>query len=299
MLVLAILLLLLGIFLTLEAIAAPKRERRALLRRASTYGKPRGAPTPTSHRLGERVTKLFENSLANTVLKINPKTNVDLVRTRLVLAGLQRRISPVGFLALRGCSGVAGLVLGLLLGASGGHALGAIALSLAFGALGFVIPEFGLSSITRSRRERIAAALPDALDLLAVSVEAGLGFDGAVVKLIEQMDGPLIDELGLTLTEIRMGQTRHAALKALTERVDSREMKAFVRAVVQADQLGLSLGRILRLQASETRLKRQAVAEEKAMKLPVKMLFPTVLFIFPSVFLIVLGPAFLNFGQYF
>ena len=85
----------------------------------------------------------------------------------------------------------------------------------------------------------------------------------------------------------------------MTERCDSPDMNAFVRAVIQADQLGISLGRILRLQASETRLKRQAAAEEKAMKLPVKMLFPTVLFIFPSVFLIVLGPAFLNFGQYF
>src|SRR5207249_1372630 len=150
----------------------------------------------------------------------------------------QRRISPVGYLALRGASGIAGLVLGLVVGASGGHALGAIALCLAFGALGFVIPEFGLSSITRTRRERIAVALPDALDLLAVSVEAGLGFDGALVKLIEQMNGPLIDEFALTLTEIRMGQTRHAALKNLTERVDSPEMNAFVRAVVQADQLG-------------------------------------------------------------
>jgi tight adherence protein C len=299
MFVFAIVLFLLGLFLALEAIAAPARERRALLKRASTYGKPRTAPTAASNRLGERIAKLLEQALANMVLKINPKTNVELVRERLVVAGLQRRISPVGYLALRGASGIGGLVLGLLLGASGGHALGAIALSLAFGALGFVLPEFGLSSVTRSRRERIATALPDALDLLAVSVEAGLGFDGAVVKLIEQMNGPLIDELALTLSEIRMGATRHAALKNLTERVDAPDMNAFVRAVVQADQLGISLGRILRLQASETRLKRQAVAEEKAMKLPVKMLFPTIIFIFPSVFLIVLGPAFLNFTQYF
>jgi tight adherence protein C len=299
MLVLAALVLLLCAFFALEAVAAPARERRALLRRAATYGKPRGAPTATSQGFGHRFGRLIEVTLANVVLKLNPKTNVELVRARLIAAGLQRRLSPVGFLAIRGAGGLGGLALGLLLGAAGGHALGAIALSLAFGALGFVIPEFWLSSVTRSRREKIAIALPDVLDLLAVSVEAGLGFDGAVVKVIEQMNGPLVDELGLTLTEIRMGQTRHAALRNMTVRADSPDMSAFVRAVVQADQLGISLGRILRLQAGETRLKRQAVAEEKAMKLPVKMLFPTVIFIFPSVFLVVLGPAFLNFGKYF
>jgi tight adherence protein C len=299
MLFFAVLLLLLGAFLALEAIAAPARHRRELLRRASTYGKPRGAPTATSQGLGERLGRMIEQMLANLVLKVNPKTNVELVRMRLIMAGLQRRLSPVGYLALRGGSAIGGLILGLLLGAAGGNPLGAIALGLAFGALGFMLPEFGLSSVTRSRRERIANALPDALDLLAVSVEAGLGFDGALVKLIEQMHGPLIDEFSFTLSEIRMGATRHSALKNMTERCDSPDMNAFVRAVIQADQLGISLGRILRLQASETRLKRQAAAEEKAMKLPVKMLFPTIIFIFPSVFLIVLGPAFLNFTQYF
>jgi tight adherence protein C len=136
--------------------------------------------------------------------------------------------------------------------------------------------------------------LPDALDLLAVSVEAGLGFDGAVTKLTEHMQGALVDEFGLTLGEIRIGEGRQEALKKMAERVPAPEVAAFVRSVNQADQLGISLGRILRVQAADSRLRRQAAAEEMAMKAPIKMLFPTVIFIFPAMFIVILGPAMLN-----
>ena len=149
------------------------------------------------------------------------------------------------------------------------------------------------------RREKIRADLPDALDLLAVSVEAGLGFDGAIAKLTEHMEGPLAEEFGLTLGEMRIGESRADALKRMSERVDAPELSSFTRAIIQADQLGTSLGRILRVQAADTRLRRQAAAEERAMKAPIKMLFPTVLFIFPAMFLIILGPAFLNLDKIF
>jgi tight adherence protein C len=145
----------------------------------------------------------------------------------------------------------------------------------------------------------VQAALPDALDLLAVSVEAGLGFDAAIAKLVEHMHGPLIDEFGLALTEMRVGEARQDALKKLSTRVDSPELAAFVRAIIQADQLGISLGKILRVQAVDTRLKRQAAAEERAMKAPIKMLFPTVLFIFPAMFIVVLGPALIQLSKVF
>jgi tight adherence protein C len=130
-------------------------------------------------------------------------------------------------------------------------------------------------------------------------VEAGLGFDGAITKLTEHMDGPLAEEFGLTLGEMRIGESRSEALKKMAERVGSPEMAAFTRAVIQADQLGISLGRILRLQAAEARNRRQAAAEEKAMKAPIKMLFPTVLFIFPAMFIVILGPAFMNLSKLF
>src|SRR5207253_3468881 len=141
------------------------------------------------------------------------------------------------------------------------------------GALGFFAPEAFLTLAIRSRREQIRSELPDALDVLAVSVEAGLGLDGAVTKLTEHMEGALVDEFALTLGEMRIGESRHDALKKLAERVPAPELASFVRSVVQADQLGISLGRILRVQAADSRLRRQAAAEEKAMKAPIKMLF--------------------------
>ena len=165
---------------------------------------------------------------------------------------------------------------------------------LALAGAGFIGPDFYINARIKSRREKIRAQLPDALDLLAVSVEAGLGFDGALQKLTEEMEGPLIEEFTLTLGEMRIGETRQDALKKFSERVGAPEVSAFVRSIIQADQFGISLGRILKVQAADTRLRRQQAAEEKAMKAPIKMLFPTVMFIFPAMFLVILGPAFLN-----
>ena len=132
-----------------------------------------------------------------------------------------------------------------------------------------------------------------------MSVEAGLGFDGAVAKLTEHMEGPLPEEFALTLSEMRIGESRQDALKKMAERAATPEVSSFARAIIQADQLGTSLGRILRVQAGDSRLKRQAAAEERAMKAPIKMLFPTVMFIFPAMFLVILGPAFLNLKKLF
>ena len=173
------------------------------------------------------------------------------------------------------------------------------AMVLGFGALGFIGPDYIINSKIKSRQEKIRAQLPDALDLLAVSVEAGLGFDSAVSRLIESLDGPLIDEFNLTLSEMRVGESRPEALRKLSERAQVTELSAFTRALIQADTLGISLGRILRIQAADTRERRQSLAEERAMKAPIKMLFPTVLFIFPAMFLVILGPALLGLSKLF
>ena len=185
------------------------------------------------------------------------------------------------------------LVFGALIGLPSGAMMGLL-LTVGGAFVGFVLPDFVLSAKARARREAVRAQLPDALDLLAVSVEAGLGFDGAISKLAEHMDGPLTEEFNLALGEMRIGEGRQEALKKMAERVDTPEITSFTRAIIQADQLGISLGRILRVQAADTRLKRQAAAEEKAMKAPIKMLFPLVLFIFPAMFIVILGPALLN-----
>jgi tight adherence protein C len=223
-------------------------------------------------------------------MKLNPRTNIEAIGARLLAAGLAQRISPSSFLAIKGGAMIASGVLGLALAAMASFVSGIVLLPI-LAAIGFFAPEFILSSRIRKRRDAVRGALPDALDLLAVSVEAGLGFDGAVTKLTEHMSGPLIDEFGLLLSEIRMGESRQTALKNMATRTGAQELKSFVRAVVQADQLGISLGRILRVQAADSRLRRQAAAEEKAMKAPIKMLFPTVLFIFPAMFVVLLGPA--------
>jgi len=276
-----------------EVVTLPARERSNSVRRASSYGRIQAVDAGAVDPLRDRTLRPLKERVARTVLRLNPKASVESISFRLLAAGLGRRISPTGFLAAKGVLGVLGLVFGLLLGASSSAGL-AVMFGLALGGIGFIAPDFVLSSKTRRRRETIRAQLPDALDLLAVSVEAGLGFDGAIVKLTENMEGPLAEEFALTLSEMRIGESRQDALKKLSDRVATPELAAFVRAIVQADQYGISLGRILRVQAADTRLRRQAAAEEKAMKAPIKMLFPTVAFIFPAMFLVVLGPAFLN-----
>ena len=203
-------------------------------------------------------------------------------------------MSPQTFLAIKGGGAAGGLILGLLLGGLRGAGV-AFLLGLTFAVAGWIVPDYIVSTRAKARRETIRAALPDALDLLAVSVEAGLGFDASITKITEHMDGPLSNEFALMLGEIRVGEGRSDALKKMEQRVGATELSSFVRSIIQADQLGISLGRILRVQAADSRLKRQAAAEERAMKAPIKMLFPTVLFIFPSMFIVILGPAMLNF----
>jgi len=271
----------------------PARLKERSLRRAAEYGRVR-IPEKADEllRFRDRVLTPAAGRLAAIPLKLNPRTNVEAIGARLSAAGVTR-ISTATFLAIKGGGLVGGVLLGTTVAAIGSLLAGFLLVPL-LAAAGFRIPDYVLGSRIRSRREAIRTDLPDALDLLAVSVEAGLGFDGAVTKLTEHMSGPLVDEFARLLSEIRIGEARQTALKNMAARVDAPELSAFVRAVVQAEQLGISLGRILRVQAADSRLRRQIAAEEKAMKAPIKMMFPTVLFIFPAMFIVLLGPAVLN-----
>jgi tight adherence protein C len=173
-------------------------------------------------------------------------------------------------------------------------------LLLALGGAGcaLVVPDRLLRSRATRRREAILVELPGALDLLAVTVEAGLGFDAAVARVAEATEGPLSEELTLMLAELRYGEARINALQRLAARVGSEDVGQFVRAVTRADQLGTSLGRTLRIQAADARSRRQLAAEEKANKAPVKMLFPTIVFIFPALFVVVLGPSLISIAAF-
>jgi len=278
-------------FLVAEVATGPARLRRAAVGRASTYGKIVLRKGDT-RSFGERVLVPMSGRVALTVLRLSPRTSIEAVSLKLITAGMT--MSPQTFLAIKGGGAAGGLILGLLLGGLRGAGV-AFLLGLTFAVAGWIVPDYIVSTRAKARRETIRAALPDALDLLAVSVEAGLGFDASITKITEHMDGPLSNEFALMLGEIRVGEGRSDALKKMEQRVGATELSSFVRSIIQADQLGISLGRILRVQAADSRLKRQAAAEERAMKAPIKMLFPTVLFIFPSMFIVVLGPAILNF----
>jgi len=166
-------------------------------------------------------------------------------------------------------------------------------------AAGFVMPEYYLKARAGARKEEIQDNLPDVLDLLTVSVEAGLGFDAALVKVVEKTKGVVSHEFLRVLQEIKMGKPRRDALRDLANRSGVDDLAAFVGSIIQADQLGVSIGNVLRLQSEQMRQKRRQRAEEKAMKAPIKMLIPLILFIFPTIFIVVLGPAALQIMENF
>ena len=211
-------------------------------------------------------------------------------------AKLERAGYPGG---LRGADWMGVKVLGAILGAIVlfflGLAMGGITMGFLLGvvglAVGFVLPEFWLGSKVRKRSMEMILQLPDALDLLTISVEAGLGFDAALAKVVEKMEGPLVDEFRQALAEIRMGRTRRDALRDVVARADAQPVSNFIGAIVQAEQLGVPIAKVLQIQSQQLRIERRQRAEEAAAKAPVKMLFPMVGCIFPTIFIVILGPA--------
>ena len=293
----------LAFFLLMDLATLPARERMGSIRRAAGYGKNR--PVSSSSVLDDgtfkdRALMPMKTGLARGVLRITPRASVETVSNKLLRAGLNRRVSPTGYLASKAILCFVGFVGGQVFASiAGALASKALLLGVVGAIVGFMFPDVIVTMRTRTRKEILRAELPDALDLLAVSVEAGMGFDGAISKLTEHMDGPLADEFALALGEMRIGESRQNALTKMMKRVDTPELSAFVRAIIQADQLGISLGRILKVQASDTRNRRQLAAEERAMKAPIKMLFPTVIFIFPAMFIVILGPALIEISKVF
>lgn len=159
------------------------------------------------------------------------------------------------------------------------------------GILGFILPLYIMRAKARSRQAKIQKSLPDMLDLIFVSVEAGLGFDMALKRTTEKMPGPLSEEINRALDEINKGRERVEALRGLIYRTGVEDLSSFITAVIQSEQLGSNIANMLRVQSSSMRQKRRQRAEEKAMKVPVKMLFPLVFFMLPALFIVILGPA--------
>lgn len=247
--------------------------------------------------LKERAVKPLIEGVTNLGKRFTPVGYVEKVRHKFVYAGLPDQASIDRFLAIRvvtvGLAGLSFLLLFVfnLLGLAGVLRLalpGLVILALMLG------PDSWLNRKVAERQHEIQVSLPDVMDLLVISVEAGLGFEQAMDRVINSVPGALTEEFSRTLGETQAGAARSDAMRAMDERCNVPELRSFVMAIIQADTFGVSIGRVLRGQADEMRIKRRQLAQERAQKAPVKMLIPMVFCIFPALFVIVLGPAVLN-----
>lgn len=225
-----------------------------------------------------------------------PGSKEDRIELKLLKAGRPFNLSPVDFRMAQ----IAFIVLGpVLLGTYGlllGFETPGIILFAVFGfALALVAPDQYLRQKAKARFKKALKELPDILDLLTVSLEAGLGFDAAIGKLVTKKNGVVAAELGRCLEEIRLGKSRREALSGIKNRLDFDEMRTFINSILQAEKLGMGMVQVMRVQSLEVREQRKQRAEEAAMKAPIKMLFPLVLFIFPCLFIVLLGPVAVQF----
>ena len=296
MLVLGGVLVFAAVVLVLATVTAAAGERTATAR-SLTIVRSLGtdlAPgeSETDRPFAERVLAPLSDRLVSLGRRLTRADTAERLRRRLDIAG-----NPPGWDVSRliGAKALSMVVLGGLavvyvLGKGTAFPKAALAVA-AVGGLGFVLPNILLYNAGQKREALMQRALPDAMDLLTVSVEAGLGFDAAVMKVAKHTHGPLAEEFARLLQEMQLGVGRGEALRGLAERSTLQDLKSFSLAIVQADQLGVPIGRVLRVQSSEMRLKRRQRAEEKAQQVPVKIMIPLVLFIMPCLLIVVGGPA--------
>ncbi len=241
----------------------------------------------------DRVAVPLIKTIAGVMTRFTPDQQIENTRHQLELAGLANKTDPRVFFGQR-------LMLTFLLGglaffvffiASHQAPLTATLLTVGGAALGFFLPAIQLSGKITRRQDQILKALPDCLDLLTICVEAGLGFDTAMGKVYEKWDNDLAVAFGRVLQEIQLGKMRRDALRDMSSRMGVPDVTSFAAAIIQADQLGVSISKILRIQSDQMRVKRRQRAEEKAQQAPVKMMIPMVMLIFPSIWIVLLGPS--------
>jgi tight adherence protein C len=236
---------------------------------------------------GARVASPAIRSAAGVVYRFGPKGLAEKTRRRLVLAGMSDRVDADTFLAISLLGPLGMLALLATLTSVGNMA--PLAWMLVPGSA--FLPKLWLTRRVETRQRTIKLALPDTLDLLTIAVESGLGFDAAIARVVAAVPGPLSDELYRMLQEVKIGVPRTSALRSLAERTEVRDLDQFITAMNQADSFGISIANVLRVQAQQLRQKRWQLAEERANKTPVKILFPLILCIFPALFVVIVGPA--------
>jgi tight adherence protein C len=247
----------------------------------------------------ERVMQPLISGLATFMGRFTPGYNIESARRQLELAGNPFNWSPADLMGVRGLVALimGALALGVLILVKV-SAVMILPLALVFAVLGFLFPiRVWLGRKISQRKAEILRCLPDALDILTVTVEAGLGFDGAMSKVLEKWDNQLTRSFAKTLYEMKMGKARRQALRDMADSADVPELTAFVAAIIQADQLGVSIARVLHVQSEQMRIRRRQKAEELAHSAPVKMAVILVLFIFPTILIILLGPSVPQFSK--
>lgn len=230
--------------------------------------------------------------VSDFIIRYTPQTTLDRTARQLELAGNPRNMSAAGFWMLRGLSTIAlgGLALMMVL-QNDGSTSRIILYTLGGAAIGNYLPAMFLRSIIDRRKQAIIKKLPDALDLMTICVDAGLTFNAAMQKVSEKWIDPLSLEFGRVIYEMQLGKSRRQALKDMADRTDVPDVTSFIAAILQAEQLGVGIGKVLRIQSEQMRVRRRQRAEERAQQAPVKMTFPLVFLIFPSIFIVLLGPA--------
>lgn len=282
-----------GLYRSSTKFAVEKRIEQVMAADAQTAEEELGKP------FFQRVILPMGESIARLFRGYTPTEVADRTQKKLIMAGLYPRVTGVQLVGLCWVSAAACVFIMftylLTVGRTGGQVSLSDPLNVAYlligAAGGYVLPQFILSKKVKKRQEEILLTLPYAIDLLSISVEAGMGFDAAVGYTMRKVKGPLAEEFSKTLNEIRLGKPRLEALEDLGNRAGVDDLKTFVTAVVHASRLGGSITNTLRIQADSIRVRRRQRAQEQAMKAPVKMVFPLVLFIFPALFIVILGPA--------
>lgn len=247
-----------------------------------------------SQPITERILVPIIHKIGEMTEKFTPQKAIEQVEIQLELAGNPPGIDPTIFWASRfiAAIGIGGLLLFVFSIGSMDWSWGRkLLMTGIFSIIGYFMPQLLLQSKINTRQEMIRKSMPDALDLLTICVQAGLGFDAAMSRVAEKWEDALADEFSRCLREIRLGNVRRVALRNMADRIGITEMSSFVAAIIQSEQLGVSMSKVLGIQSEQMRIRRRQIAEEKAQQAPVKMLFPMALLIFPSIMIILLGPA--------
>ena len=297
-------LLFVALVLALSIMGVLTTERRAVARSVAAVQAMNSAPSVITAELerpfSERVIAPLGGRLVGVGRKITRADTATKIAHRLDIAGNPPAWDVNRIIGLKVLGLGALAVLGFLFCLSRNYpASKALLITIGFAAFGYVLPNLLLKNAGDKRETLMRNALPDAIDLLTISVEAGLGFDAAVARVAKNTDGPLAQEFSRLLQEMQLGIGRSEAMRAMGERTSLPDLKSFCLAMVQADSLGIPIARVLRIQSNEMRTKRRQRAEEAAQKVPVKILFPVIFFILPTIFIVVIGPVFLGMGDLF